>query len=131
MDTDIASITATSQNDTNVDDYATITTGAVMTAPWLDDFEFGTFGGSSGVNWTSDNPLDSGVSTATANSGTYSMYVYDGPVNVDSWIVDTSSLSAVEVLAWVRAGSSAFGTGDPDFGENLVLLYSTSLVGLQ
>ncbi len=125
-DSNTSLITIISQNDSMRLDTAQITTDVFFTAPWLDDFEFGVFGGSTGLNWTSDNPTFSGVGTQISNSGSWSMYTSGGLVNVDSWFIDTSGLSIVEVECWIQEGSGIFSE-NPDGGEDLELYYMNDI----
>ncbi|MCK4756825.1 MAG: Ig-like domain-containing protein [Thermoplasmata archaeon] len=125
-DSDLANVTATSQNDTLVNDTVQITTDVSFTVPWLDDFEFGVFGGSTGFNWTSDDASRSGVSTQTSNSGTWSMYTTAGVVNVESWFIDTSGLPVVEVQSWIRMGG-LFSEYPDSASENLELYYMNDI----
>jgi hypothetical protein len=50
------------------------------------------------------------------------MYTHAGSVTITSWYVDTSSISILEVICWVRRGSDQFSE-DPDTGENLNVYY--------
>jgi MSHA biogenesis protein MshQ len=86
-----------------------------------DDFETGTL-----ANWTVDNSGggDAGVSTATANSGNYSMFTRWDVVNVTSNTIDTS-VPAAELSVWVRRGADAFSE-NPEANEDLVLEYRDS-----
>jgi hypothetical protein len=95
---------------------------APFTAPWYDDFESGSLGGTTGYNWSTTDVAFSGVATYTAHSGIYSMYTESDPVTVTSWLVDLSSMVAAEVRVWIQRGSDTFSE-DPDFGEDLVLEY--------
>ncbi|MDH4122610.1 MAG: hypothetical protein OEV21_00780 [Thermoplasmata archaeon] len=90
--------------------------------PWYEDFESGTLGGTTGHNWTASIATQAGVSTATANSGIYSMYTRWNSVTVTSWEVNLSGLASAEVKCWIQRGDDAFSE-DPDAGEDLIVQY--------
>lgn len=84
-----------------------------------DDFETGIAG-----NWNVNSNAASaaGVSAATANSPSNSLFLNGGVVSVTSNAIDTNDLTFSAVSVWVRRGSDAFSE-DPDGGEDLVLEY--------
>ena len=85
-----------------------------------DDFETGTLA----TNWTvnTSGGGDAGVSTATANSGTQSMYTRWDVVSVTSNVIDTS-VPAATLTVWVRRGSDAFSEDPEANDEDLILEY--------
>ncbi len=81
------------------------------------DFESGLGG------WTvSSSGGDAGVGTATANSGSSSLYTRWNVVTVTSPAVDTSAAPGVELSIWVQRGDDNFSE-NPDSGEDLVVQY--------
>jgi uncharacterized membrane protein len=125
-DYDIAEITAVSQGDPLLNDTFDILSGVPFSNPWLDDFESGVFGGTFGINWTSTNNSIVGVNTATSKSGSYSMYISGGSVNVTSYGLNTSDLSEVEFRGWIRRGDMGFSE-PPDVDEDLNVFYRNDL----
>ncbi len=112
--------------------WACITTACLMFMPsvqaapgdilFSDNFE----SGSLATNWTENNSGggDAGVSSATANSGTQSMFTRWDAVSVTSNAIDTT-VPAATLTVWVRRGADSFSE-DPDNGEDLVLEYLDS-----
>lgn len=121
-DFDLAYINVTSQGDLSKWDITQIRTNVSFSPPWFENFEFGSFGGSTGINWTTTNPSLSNVSTHVAQSGIYSMYTCGGVVAITSAPIDLSGLADAEVRCWIQRGSDIFSE-DPDSGENLVIEY--------
>ncbi len=104
------------------------TTPAAFPTPWLDDFEFGVLGGSTGVNWTTTDITLSGVSNAISQSGINSLYTCGGSVVVNSSSIDTSSLSYTQLTFWIMRGDDGvIGSEDTDAGENFVVSYLNDL----
>ncbi|MGI9261315.1 MAG: hypothetical protein ACR2QR_04730, partial [Woeseiaceae bacterium] len=89
-----------------------------------DDFE----GGLSG-NWLI-NPTSgfAGVSAATSQSPTRSMFLNGGVVAVSSIPLDTSDPYFSNLTMWIRRGADSFSE-DPDTGENLVVEYLDDVGG--
>lgn len=125
-DFDLADINASSQGDLTKWHIVQIRTGVSLSPPWLEDFEFGLFGGSTGINWTTTDPTYSDVSSDTAQSGIYSMYTCGGVVTVTSIPIDLSGLASAEVRCWIQRGSDTFSE-DPDGGEDLVIEYKNNV----
>jgi uncharacterized membrane protein len=124
---DIANISISSQNDSSVNTSVLITTSTTLSPPWLDNFEFGTLGGTTGINWTASNSNFAGVGTHTSQSGVYSMYTRGGVVTVTSQMINTSASPTLEVGCWIRRGSDSFSE-DPDTStENLEILYKNNI----
>jgi uncharacterized membrane protein len=121
-DVDFANITVSSEASPLLYVTVMIKTTTIIPVPWLEDFEFGTLGGTSGINWSTSNSNYAGVNDFTSQSGIYSMYTHGNSVSVTSWYVDTRSLSNVEVLCWIRRGADAFSE-DPNTGEDLNIFY--------
>lgn len=119
---DFTNITVTSEGSPLLSMTVMIKTTTIITVPWFENFEFGTLGGSSGINWSTSNSNYAGVNDLTSQSGIYSMFTHGGIVSVTSWYVDTSSLTDVEVRCWIRRGADAFSE-DPNTGEDLNLYY--------
>ena len=86
-----------------------------------DDFENGL------TNWTV-NPTSgaAGISGATSQSPSNSLFVNGGVVTVESVVIDTTSAFFSDITLWVQRGSDSFSE-DPDFGENLVIEYLDDL----
>jgi uncharacterized membrane protein len=124
-DFDLADINVTSQGDLSKWDITQIRTNVSFSPPWFENFENGSFGGSTGINWTTTDPSRSDVSTHTAQSGIYSMYTCGGVVTITSAQVDLSGLAEAEVRCWIQRGSDTFSE-DPDGGENLVIEYKNN-----
>lgn len=124
---DIANISISSQNDSSVNRSVLVTTTTTMTPPWLDDFEFGTLGGTTGINWTTTNSNYAGVGTDTSQSGIYSMYTSGDIVTVTSQMVNTSASPALEIGCWIRKGSDSFSEDPDTINENLELLYKNDV----
>jgi hypothetical protein len=82
-----------------------------------DDFE----SGMSNWNITSGGG-NAGISTATSQSPSSSMFTNGGVVSVSSNVINTSNPQFSGVSMWIRRGSDAFSE-DPDNGENLVVEY--------
>lgn len=75
------------------------------------------------TNWTvTSSGGSAGVSSATAATGSNSLFTRWDPVTVTSSTVDLSGGNGVELSVWVRRGSDSFSE-DPDDGENLVIEY--------
>jgi hypothetical protein len=125
-DYDLTDIIVTSQGDPSINDMVSVMTGIPFANPWFDDFEFGVFGGSYGINWTTTDPSYAGVGTHTAKSGQYSMYLNGGIVNITSFAINTSGLSEVQVALWVQKGDDTFSE-QPDLGEDLEIYYLNDL----
>jgi uncharacterized membrane protein len=121
-DYDFANITINSQNDSLVSEVVSVTTRAELSPPWLDNFEFGTLGGTTGINWSTSDTNFVGVNLDTSNSGFYSMYTSGATVSVTSRDMNTSKLSGLEIGCWIRRGADSFSE-DPDGGENLEIYY--------
>jgi uncharacterized membrane protein len=119
---DLADINASSQGDPLQWIIAQVDTGVSLSPPWLEDFEAGIFGGSTGMNWTRTDPSYIDVGTQTAQSGLYSMYTSADVVSVTSIPIDLSALPSAEFRCWVQRGSDTFSE-DPDTGENLIIEY--------
>ena len=86
-----------------------------------DDFENGLT-----ANWSiAASGGFAGVSSATSQSPTNSMYLNGGVVTVTSNVVDTSTSTFGDLTFWIRRGSDAFSE-DPDTNENLVVEYLNS-----
>jgi len=82
-----------------------------------DDFESGL------TNWTStNNGGDTGISGATFNSASNSLFTRWGEVTLTSVEVDTGSFGEVEIKAWIQRGDDAFSE-NPEGAENLELSY--------
>ncbi len=74
-------------------------------------------------DWTiNSSGGDAGVSGATSNSGTFSLFTRWDPVTVTSPTVSLAGASGVELSAWIRRGDDSFSE-DPDGSENLVVEY--------
>jgi uncharacterized repeat protein (TIGR01451 family) len=83
-----------------------------------DDFESGLT-----TNWTINATTGfAGISAATSQSPTNSLYLNGGTVNVQSNVIDTSDVTLGDVTVWIRRGQDSFSE-DPDGGENLVVEY--------
>jgi uncharacterized membrane protein len=123
---DVANISISSQNDTSVNSSVLITTRTTITPPWLDNFEFGTLGGTTGINWTTSNNYG-GVGTHTSQSGINSMYTSGGIVSITSQIVNTSASPVLEIGCWIRQGSDTFSEDPDNANENLELLYKNDI----
>jgi uncharacterized membrane protein len=121
-DIDSANITVTSQGDPSKWHTSTVTTGVSLSPPWLDDFEFGIFGGSTGLNWTKTVLNFADVGLQTAQSGIYSMYTCGGIVEVTSIPIDMSALVNAEIRCWIQRGDDIFSE-DPDSNEDLIIEY--------
>jgi hypothetical protein len=98
-----------------------ITSFSVLSAPgdilFSDDFE-GTLG-----QWTVTSAGgDAGISSATANSGSNSLYTRWQDVTVTSDAIDTSAAGQIEITAWIRKGDDTFSE-NPETGDNLVFQY--------
>ncbi|MCH9696140.1 MAG: hypothetical protein K0U72_16610 [Gammaproteobacteria bacterium] len=83
-----------------------------------DDFENGL-----STNWTV-NPGSgfAGISSATSQSPSNSMFLNGGIVDVTSNAIDTTDITFSDLSIWVRRGADSFSE-DPDNGENLVVEY--------
>jgi uncharacterized membrane protein len=125
-DYDLTDITGMSQGDSSINDTIQILTGVPLEDPWFDDFEFGVFGGSLGINWSTTESIYSDVGTQTSNSGFYSMFVNGGIVNVTSYGINTSDLSELQVSFWIQKGDNAFSE-PPDSGEDLQIYYRNDI----
>jgi hypothetical protein len=68
---------------------------------------------------------DAGTSTATANTGSQSLFTRWGVVSVTSLPIDLGSQNGLTFDLWVRRGSNSFSER-PESGENLVLEYFSS-----
>lgn len=90
--------------------------------PWLDDFEAGTLGGSTGMNWSSSIEGMAGVDDTAVGGGTYSMWLCGGLVRVASNKIDLSGLSEGVVRFWVQRGSDAVSDA-PEAGDDLEIYY--------
>ncbi len=87
-----------------------------------EDFENGL-----STNWTINQTSGfAGVSSATSQSPTSSMYLNGGIVDVTSNVIDTSGPTFGDLTMWIRRGSDTFSE-DPDVGEDLVLEYLDDL----
>lgn len=83
-----------------------------------DDFESGLT-----TNWNVNATGGfAGISAATSQSPTSSMYLNGGTVDVQSNIIDTSANTFGDITVWIQRGSDAFSE-DPDVGEDLVIEY--------
>lgn len=83
-----------------------------------DDFENGL-----GTNWNINSGTGfAGISSATSQSPTNSLYLNGGTVTVESNIIDTSDPTFGDLTVWIRRGADSFSE-DPDGGENLVVEY--------
>lgn len=85
-----------------------------------DDFE----SGSLAANWTvnTSGGGSAGVSTATASSGTQSMFTRWNAVAVTSNVIDTN-VPAATLDVWVRRGADAFSEDPEASDEDLVIEY--------
>ncbi|MGD8925964.1 MAG: sialidase domain-containing protein [Thioalkalispiraceae bacterium] len=85
-----------------------------------DDFE----AGSLSANWMIDNNGggDAGVSNATANSGSQSMFTRWNVVSVTSNAINTA-VPAATLSVWVRRGADAFSEEPEANDEDLILEY--------
>lgn len=87
-----------------------------------DDFESGLT-----TNWNINSTGGfAGISAATSQSPTNSMYTNGGVVDVTSNVIDTSGITFGDLTMWIRRGSDAFSE-DPDNGENLVVEYENNV----
>ena len=87
-----------------------------------EDFENGL-----STNWTINQTSGfAGVSSATSQSPTKSLFLNGGVVDVTSNVIDTSGPTFGDLTMWIRRGSDAFSE-DPDFNEDLVLEYLDDL----
>ena len=83
-----------------------------------DNFESGL-----GTTWTVNSTSGlAGISSATSQSPTNSLFLNGGVVTVESTDIDTDDITFANVSLWIRRGSDAFSE-DPDPGENLVVEY--------
>ncbi|MEM9209004.1 MAG: LamG domain-containing protein, partial [Pseudomonadota bacterium] len=74
-------------------------------------------------NWTiASSGGSAGTSTATAATGSSSLFTRWDPVTVTSNSVDLAGSFSVELTAWVQRGNDSFSE-DPDGSENLVIEY--------
>ena len=94
---------------------------SVQSAPgdilFSDDFE------GSLAQWTvTDNGGDAGISSATSNSGSNSLFTRWQEVTVTSSAIDTSAAAQIEISAWIRKGDDGFSE-NPETGDNLVFEY--------
>ena len=83
-----------------------------------DDFESG-LSAIWNINQTSGF---AGISSATSQSPSNSLFLNGGVVDVESSDIDTDDITFSDVSLWIRRGSDAFSE-DPDGGENLVVEY--------
>ena len=82
-----------------------------------DDFEQGL------SNWTENSSGGSmGISSATSQSPTSSMYTQGGVVSATSNTMDTNTTQFSGFSVWIQRGDDAFSE-DPDNGEDLVVEY--------
>jgi hypothetical protein len=72
---------------------------------WGDDFETGVL---DPLNWSTTNPMYSGVSNQTSQSGYYSMYVSTDYLEVLTNTFDLSDKANVNFNCWIRKGSDEF-----------------------
>jgi len=91
-----------------------------------DDFE----SGSLVANWTENNSGggDAGISTATANSGTQSMFTRWDVVSVTSNAINTT-VPAATLTVWVRRGADSFSEDPEANDEDLVIEYMNDVGG--
>ena len=82
-----------------------------LTANSCDDFENGL------ANWTISDPARGGISNATSNSPTNSLFLLGGSVTATSTIVATPALE--EITVFVQRGDDSFSE-NPDGGEDIV-----------
>lgn len=88
-----------------------------LTLGSCDDFEQGM------TNWNIvSGGGNAGISTATSQSPSSSMFTNSGVVSVTSNDINTNNTQFDGVSMWIRRGSDSFSE-DPDNGENLVVEY--------
>jgi len=76
-------------------------------------------------NWTSNVTAASGISNATANSATRSMYTRNQAVTLTSSIIDLT-VPGADISYWVRRGADAFSE-DPDPNEDFIIEFLDSV----
>jgi len=78
------------------------------------------------TNWTINAVSGlAGVSNATSQSPTNSLFLNGGVVEVTSVTVDTSDATFTDLTLWIRRGADSFSE-DPDGGEDLQVQYLDS-----
>ncbi|HEX5500118.1 MAG TPA: hypothetical protein VFX03_12860, partial [Thermomicrobiales bacterium] len=85
-----------------------------------DDFEHGL------GNWSGTDEDLYGVSTATADSPTHSLYTRGGAVEVTSNAMDLSGAYAARVSIWIERGGNFQGSDEPGNNDDLVVEYLNS-----
>ncbi len=87
-----------------------------------DDFERASLA----PNWTADVTAAAGISSATANSPSRSMYTRNQAVTVTSNIIDLT-VPGADISYWVRRGIDIAGSEDPDANEDLIIEFLDSV----
>ncbi len=94
-----------------------------------DDFERTNLDG----NWTASSGVNTGISNATANSPSRSLFLRWDAVTVDTLAFDLAGKAGTKLSFWWRRGDDSFSE-DPDSGEDLsvqILLNNTTWVELE
>lgn len=87
-----------------------------------DDFERNTLA----PNWSADVAAAAGISSATANSPTRSMYTRNQAVTVTSNVINLT-VPGADISYWVRRGIDIPGSEDPDANEDLIIEFLDSV----